>query len=333
VAHRAQGGAGSGDLGRRSPGAAHRKSKSVRREGCRGQLAAEPGTGLITDAELTKASGEEGSDAVVGEKMITRDRYHRLGAASHGAHPVASTDSDPADAGAAVKRSLITVRLNRLRPTPPDRVSSPAARLARSRTRVPSTLTALPAPSSPGLQVYKDSANGTAEARRLRPDRARHSDQTQAAATGPRRAVDDDPRARATAARCPAAARTAEFAQAYPTRSMEERGITRTATSRGRRIKLRYLGVDKNHAWLRNRCACNRSPNTGRRRTDPHRQSLGPGLTTTTAAPLDQDPGHAQTAIRAKNDHIVDQSGLTYCRRNGLVGVLPAPPQPAVQNP
>jgi Transposase DDE domain len=52
-----------------------------------------------------------------------------------------------------------------------------------------------------------------------------------------------------------AQARTPEFKQAYPTRSMVERVIAWTATSRGRRITLRYLGIDKNHAWLRTRCA------------------------------------------------------------------------------
>ena len=52
-----------------------------------------------------------------------------------------------------------------------------------------------------------------------------------------------------------AQARTPEFKQAYPTRSMVERVIAWPATSRGRRITLRYLGIDKNHAWLRTRCA------------------------------------------------------------------------------
>jgi len=52
-----------------------------------------------------------------------------------------------------------------------------------------------------------------------------------------------------------AQARTPEFQQVCPTRSVVERVIAWTATSRGRRIKLRYLGVDKNHTWFRNRCA------------------------------------------------------------------------------
>ena len=32
-----------------------------------------------------------------------------------------------------------------------------------------------------------------------------------------------------------------------------------------------------------------------------------------------------QTGIGGKNDHVVDQLGLTYCRKDGLVGVLSRP--------
>jgi len=72
-----------------------RKSKSVRRDDYRGHIAAEPKTGLITDAEVTKAAGETGTDAVVGQAMIARDRYHRGG----GAAPVAAPAADgPRDA-------------------------------------------------------------------------------------------------------------------------------------------------------------------------------------------------------------------------------------------
>src|SRR5205085_1238790 len=57
-----------------------RKSKSVRRDGYRAHVAAEPDTGLITDCELTKAAGQAGSDPVAGEQMISRDRYHQADA-------------------------------------------------------------------------------------------------------------------------------------------------------------------------------------------------------------------------------------------------------------
>src|SRR5258705_6630106 len=40
-----------------------------------------------------------------------------------------------------------------------------------------------------------------------------------------------------------------------------------------------------------------------------------------------------QTGTGGKNHHVVDQSGLTYCRRKGLVGGLPPPPPSLVQRP
>jgi hypothetical protein len=49
--------------------------------------------------------------------------------------------------------------------------------------------------------------------------------------------------------------RTPEFKQAYPTRSSVERTVAHVATQNGRRIKLRYLGAEANHAWLRGRAA------------------------------------------------------------------------------
>src|SRR3954469_8622317 len=48
-----------------------RTSKSHRKDGYRGHVAAEPETGLITDCELTTASGDAGSDPVVGEGPAT----------------------------------------------------------------------------------------------------------------------------------------------------------------------------------------------------------------------------------------------------------------------
>ena len=56
------------------------KSTSVRKDGYRGHVTAEPETGLITDCEMTKAAGQAGSDSVVGEQMISRDRYHHADA-------------------------------------------------------------------------------------------------------------------------------------------------------------------------------------------------------------------------------------------------------------
>jgi hypothetical protein len=51
-----------------------RKSKSKRRDGFRGHVAAEPETGLITECEMTMAAGPGSTDAENGVTMTARDR-------------------------------------------------------------------------------------------------------------------------------------------------------------------------------------------------------------------------------------------------------------------
>ena len=52
-----------------------RKSKSKRRDGFRGHVAAEPETGLVTECEMTMAAGEGSTDAENGVTMAGRDRF------------------------------------------------------------------------------------------------------------------------------------------------------------------------------------------------------------------------------------------------------------------
>ena len=53
------------------PDARHtRKSPEARRDGYRAHVAAEPGTGLITDEQLTRAAGEDNSDAAAAARML-----------------------------------------------------------------------------------------------------------------------------------------------------------------------------------------------------------------------------------------------------------------------
>ena len=288
------------------PEARHtRKSKSTRRDGFRGHVSAEPGTGLITDCELTKASGEEGSDAAVGEKMIARDRYHQPGTDSDGADPVAPTDSEPANAGAADHAAAQSDTTGSTRPGK-ESASSVGAVVDAGVEHADGGAAA---EQRRGLQVYGDSAYGTGEARAAYADAGHDTvikpkplqpavpggftlddfaiDEQAGTVTCPgghtramspkrnvtfgRVCMDCPLRSRCTTARdgrsmtiheheqllraARAQARTPEFQQVYPTRSVVERVIAWTATSRGRRIKLRYLGVDKNHTWFRNRCA------------------------------------------------------------------------------
>ena len=53
-----------------------RKSRSQRRDGYRGHLANEPDTGLITDCEMTMATGPDNTDAAMGVTLADRDRFH-----------------------------------------------------------------------------------------------------------------------------------------------------------------------------------------------------------------------------------------------------------------
>jgi hypothetical protein len=56
------------------PEARHtRKSPEARRDGYRAHVSAEPGTGLVTDEQLTRAAGPENSDAAVAAQMIARE--------------------------------------------------------------------------------------------------------------------------------------------------------------------------------------------------------------------------------------------------------------------
>jgi hypothetical protein len=269
------------------PEARHtRKSKSTRRDGFRGHVSTEPETGLITDTELTSAAGEDGSDPVVGQQMIARDRFHRPEAQSP--HTDASGDVAAADA--------------------PQTDQPDGSEIATAGTDSAEANAAAGAKGA-GLRVYGDSAYGTGAARAAYRDAGHETvikpKPLHAAVPGgftlddftidepagtvscpaghtrpmsPKRTVTFG----ALCAHCPlrarcttaadgrsmsihehehllraarAQARTPEFKQDYPTRSSVERIIAWVATQRGRRVNLRYLGVAKNHAWLRNRAA------------------------------------------------------------------------------
>jgi Transposase DDE domain/Transposase domain (DUF772) len=251
-----------------------RKSKSKRRDGFRGHVAAEPETGLITDCEMTMAAGPGSTDAENGVKMAARDRFTGT--------PGGTGPREEPDAAAGTRDS-----------TGPDAGGPQGARPAGAR-----------------LEVYGDSAYGSGEARAayrdaghdtvIKPGPLRPAvpggftiddftiDEQAGTVTCPAgHAMPMSARTRTVnsgqlCAACPlrtrcttakdgrstrihphedllraarAQARTPEFRQAYPTRSAVERIISWTATQNGRRVRLRYLGAARNNAWLHNRSA------------------------------------------------------------------------------
>ena len=280
-----------------------RKCKSKRRDGFRGHVAAEPESGLITDCEMTMATGPGSTDAENGVKMACRDRFHGDSASAGDGGDDAAGAGQGADAGPAAGPAQ----------PGPGTAAGPEPEAHPEPEPEPQ-----PEPEREGtgeqgraddLEVYGDSAYGSGEARAayrdaghdtvIKPKPLRpavpggftlddftisEDDGTVTCPAGitrpmsPARTVTFGAacagcplRQRCTTARdgrsmtihphegllraARAQSRTAEFRQAYPTRSMIERVIAWTATQNGRRVKLRYIGTAKNDAWLHNRCA------------------------------------------------------------------------------
>src|SRR2546421_2093063 len=248
-----------------------RKSKSKRRDGFRGHVAAEPETGLITDCEMTMAAGEGSTDAGNGVKMACRDRFHGDSAAGPEAHPEPAPEPQPEpgperdDAGAQADADGLEVYGD-------SAYGSGQARAAYRAAGHDTIIKPKPVqPAVPGgftiddFTVDEHAGTVTCPAGITRPMSKTRTVTFGAACAGcplrQRCTTAKDGRSMTIhphedllrAAR--AQARTEEFKQAYPTRSVIERIIAWTATQNSRRIRLRYIGTAKNDAWLHNRCA------------------------------------------------------------------------------
>jgi hypothetical protein len=229
-----------------------RKPESQRRDGFRAHLAAEPETGLITDCELTMAAGPGSGDAENGVKLAARDRFRGRGDGggeaargrdseslevygdSHYGSGQARADYQQAGHGTVIKPVP-------LRPAVPGGFTLDDFILDEQQGTV-----ACPAGHTRTMSSKRSVTFGAICARC--PLRARCT----TAKDG--RSLDIHPHEHLLRA-ARAQARTPEFRRAYRTRSAAERIIAWTATSSGRRVKLRYLGTAKNNAWLHGRCA------------------------------------------------------------------------------
>jgi hypothetical protein len=141
-----------------------RKSKSKRRDGFRGHVAAEPDTGLITGCEMTMAAGPGSTDAENGVKMAARDRFRP-------SLPAAGADGQRQDPGTAEQAAAQT----RDRGWPGD--GGPAGRVPGAEREnaaaggrddaQPQAGAGAEARQGPDarLEVYGDSAYGSGEAR------------------------------------------------------------------------------------------------------------------------------------------------------------------------
>ena len=235
------------------PDARHtRKSGEARRDGYRAHLAADPGTGIITDEKLTRAAGQDHSDPAVAEEFVA------AGAAGAGAGGGGQDSGDERDGdrpawygdsayGTGDLRDAIEKAGHRavIKPKPvrpavaggftvddftvseeAGTVTCPAGHAVRlSRTRV-ATFGAL----CRGCPLRERCTTCKAGRRLVLHER------------------DDLLRA---ARRDWAGLRKDYMAH----RPNVERAIAQVATWRGRRLKLRYRGTARNHAWLKRRTA------------------------------------------------------------------------------
>ncbi len=249
------------------PDARHtRKSPEARRDGYRAHVAADPGTGIITDEKLTKAAGQENSDPAVAEEFLAAeaeaggDAPGGAGSADDRQPRGGAQDVPPADGdlswygdsayGTGDLRDAIQKAGHQavIKPKPlqapveggftvddftvheeQGTVTCPAGHQVRlSRTRI-ATFGAL-CRDCPLRQQCTTCKTGRKLVLHERDDLLRAARADWAAPTGLRE----------------------DYMKHRPN---VERAIAQVATWRGRRLKLRYRGTAKNHAWLKRRTA------------------------------------------------------------------------------
>jgi Transposase domain (DUF772)/Transposase DDE domain len=220
------------------PDARHtRKSPEARRDGYRAHVAAEPGTGLITDEQLTRAAGPQNSDAAVGAQMIARETAPAevYGDSAYGTGGLRATLT-------AAGHQLV-IKPGPLKPaveggfTTGDFTVDEAAGTATCPAGITRLITARRA-------VIFGAACRTCPLRSrcttAKEGRTLHLHEHDALLR---------------AARADWATQPAQRENYRKHRPNVERVISQIASRGGRRLKLRYRGTTRNNAWLKNRTA------------------------------------------------------------------------------
>jgi transposase len=240
------------------PDARHtRKSPEARRDGYRAHVAADPGTGIITDEQLTRAAGQENSDPAVAEEFLARaaavqdtngtgtgpdaaghqdgDQLAWYGDSAYGTGDLRGAIGDaghqavikpkplraPVEGGFTVDDFTVSEEQGT--------VACPAGHTVRlSQTRI-ATFGAL-CRDCPLRQRCTTSKTGRKLVLHERDDLLRAARADWAACSGLRE----------------------DYMKHRPN---VERTVAQVATWRGRRLKLRYRGTVKNNAWLKRRTA------------------------------------------------------------------------------
>jgi Transposase DDE domain/Transposase domain (DUF772) len=260
------------------PDARHtRKSPEARRDGYRAHLAADPETGIITGEKLTRAAGTENSDPAVAEEFLAAAAGQEDSGAAAGESPAAGGQPGPGAAGHDGGSSIGAG--DDPGEEPPAWYGDSAYGTGDLRGAISDaghTAVIKPKPlQSPvegGFTVDDFAVDEQAGTVTCPAGRTVTLSRTRIATFGV--ACRDCPlRQRCTtcktgrklvlherdnllrAARADWAADAGLRKDYMAHRPNVERAVAQVATFRGRRVKLRYRGVAKNHAWLKRRTA------------------------------------------------------------------------------
>jgi Transposase DDE domain len=229
------------------PDARHtRKSQQARRDGYRAYVAADPETRIITDEKLTRAAGTESSDPAVAEELVASETASRDDRAEDDA---LAWYGDTAYGTGELRGAIRDAGHQAvIKPKPVQ----PAVKggLTRDDFTVDEQAGTVTCPAGvtraipPSRHVVFGAACRACPLR----EQCTTSKSGRVLSLHP---LDHLLRAARTAWTADAALRE-DYARHRPN---VERVIAQVATVRGRRLKLRYRGVTKNHAWLKYRTA------------------------------------------------------------------------------
>ena len=214
-----------------------RKSPENRRDGYRAHVAACPETGLITNEQLTKAAGEENSDAAIAAAL--------LAAEDSPAEVYGDSAYGTGDLRAAMKEAGHTAVIK-----PRPLKSAVEGGFTLDDFAVDETAGTVTCPAGVTRRISARRHVTFGAACRGCPLRARCT----ASKTG-RDLILHEHDALLRAARRDWAARPGPREDYRKYRPNIERAISQVASRGGRRLKLRYLGTARNNAWLKNRTA------------------------------------------------------------------------------
>jgi IS5 family transposase len=253
------------------PDARHtRKSPEARRDGYRAHLAADPETGIITDEKLTQASGTENSDPAVAEQFLAAEAGQDGAAPAAGQTPAAGQHDD----GVAGQHGSDGIKREPLAWYGDSAYGTGDLRGALCDAGHTAVIKPKPlqSPVEGGFTVDDFTVDEQAGTVTCPAGRTVTLSRTRIATFGV--ACRDCPlRQRCTtcrtgrklvlherddllrAARTDWAADPGLRADYMARRPNVERTVAQVATYRGRRLKLRYRGVTRNHAWLKRRTA------------------------------------------------------------------------------